>query len=210
MSVSSPDEQPADVRGGVAQPDYLPYLKHTKHPTPRTSGGLEAEGTMWLLPLRRTRSDAGANRALADARKLVEVGVCGSAEDTRLSCRLAVNREDPRTGPSTASAHPGIGPGSREACPRTSLCRPWTRRGRVPLLMRGRLSAGGWRRRSRSFAHATPTPTTSAGPKDPIVSSMGMPPTCARGTSIIGRSRSCSRRPGGGPRARAPGRRGAR
>jgi hypothetical protein len=35
----------------------------------------------------------------------------------------------------------------------------WTRRGRVPLLVRGRLSAGGWRTRSRSFGHA---PTTGA------------------------------------------------
>ena len=63
------------------------------------------------------------------------------------------------------------------------------------------------RRRAPSFAHVTPSPTTSAGPNDPSVSSMGMPPTCAKGRLITGRSPSCSRRPGGGPRGPARGRR---
>ena len=67
------------------------------------------------------------------------------------------------------------------------------------------LDQGGRRRWARSFAHATPSPTSSAGPKDPSVSSMGMPPTCALG--ITGRSPSCSRRPGGAPRGLARDRR---
>jgi hypothetical protein len=66
------------------------------------------------------------------------------------------------------------------------------------------------RRRARSCAQATPNPTRSAGPKDPSVSSMGMPPTWAVGTLITGRSPWCSRRPGGGPRGRARDRRGGR
>jgi hypothetical protein len=59
------------------------------------------------------------------------------------------------------------------------------------------------RRRARSCAHATPNATSNAGPRDPSVSSMGMPPTCANGALIIGRSRSCSRRLRGAPRGLA-------
>jgi hypothetical protein len=66
------------------------------------------------------------------------------------------------------------------------------------------------RRRARNFAQANPNPTRSAGPRDPSVSSMGMPPTWAVGTLIIGRSRLCSPRPGAGPRGLARDRRGGR
>jgi hypothetical protein len=57
------------------------------------------------------------------------------------------------------------------------------------------------RKRARSVADAAPNVRRSAGPSDPIVSSTGMPVTCASG--IIGRSPWCSRRPGGVPRGRA-------
>jgi hypothetical protein len=63
------------------------------------------------------------------------------------------------------------------------------------------------RRRARRFAHATPKPTRTAGPRDPTVSSMGRPPMCAKGALIIGRSRLCSRRLGGAPRGLARDRR---
>ena len=63
------------------------------------------------------------------------------------------------------------------------------------------------RRRARTCAHATPNATSNAGPRDPSVSSRGMPPMCAKGALIIGRSRLCSRRLGGAPRGRARDRR---
>jgi hypothetical protein len=63
------------------------------------------------------------------------------------------------------------------------------------------------RRRARSCAQVTPNATSSAGPRDASVSSMGMPPMCAKGALIIGRSRLCSRRLGGAPRGRARDRR---
>jgi hypothetical protein len=63
------------------------------------------------------------------------------------------------------------------------------------------------RRRARSCAHATPNATSNAGPRDASVSSMGMPPMCAKGALIIGRSRLCSRRLGGAPRGLARDRR---
>jgi hypothetical protein len=64
------------------------------------------------------------------------------------------------------------------------------------------------RRRARRLADATPNTTRSAGPRDPRVSSTGMPPTCARGAPIIGRSRLCSRRRAGAPRGLVRDRRG--
>jgi hypothetical protein len=63
------------------------------------------------------------------------------------------------------------------------------------------------RSRARSRAHVTPNATRTAGPRDPKVSSMGRPATCAKGTLITGRSPSCSRRPGGAPRGLARDRR---
>jgi hypothetical protein len=63
------------------------------------------------------------------------------------------------------------------------------------------------RRRARSCAHATPNAASNAGPRDPSVSSMGIPPMCAKGAPIIGRSRLCSRRLGGAPRGLAQDRR---
>lgn len=78
------------------------------------------------------------------------------------------------------------------------------------LVSRRRAGSRRRRRREPTLADTAPRASSSTGPYIPSVSSIGRPPTCARGTRVTGRSRSCSRRPAGGPRGRARARRGGR
>jgi CRP/FNR family transcriptional regulator, cyclic AMP receptor protein len=87
----------------------------------------------------------------------------------------------------------------------------WTRRGRVPLLVRGRLSAGGRRTRSRSFAHAPTNRSKSLKRCNRVdFRDLGADALDCSGTAIsmsLMPSRGASRQPTllerGGPAARA-------
>ena len=65
-SVSSPDVQPADVRGGLAEADYLTYLRHTRSAGRQWGGTRVASIRAIDMPLpcpHRWRSEAAADRA---------------------------------------------------------------------------------------------------------------------------------------------------
>jgi len=66
------------------------------------------------------------------------------------------------------------------------------------------------RARARKVADVAPSARSSAGVTAVSISSTGNPPTWASGTGVTGRSRWCSRRPGGAPRVPVPARRGGR
>jgi hypothetical protein len=139
---------------------------------------------------------AGTNSTLAPTRKVVLSRRIGSASPNQVGVRVrdvALRVCDQLVVTAAFQTGPPVRAAPRLVRAVGSLARERTQR-----------------RRARSFAQANPNPTRSAGPRDPSVSSMGMPPTWAVGTLITGRSPWCSRRPGGGLRGRARDRRGGR
>ena len=116
----------------------------------------------------RTSSSAGVWRRLGqDARSSRNAGV--SSVPTRTTAGRAAFAAERSSRALTAARRRSFAKSDRCACTARRLLAGGAGRERTR------------RRRARSFAHATPSPRSNAGPNDPSVSSTGMPPTCAMG-----------------------------